>query len=184
MEKSGLQWHVKTIEEQFVLACAKEPRRFQSLLQKILHTGPTARCDAEESERQRSVLTMGELLRHTTTPMGQFYSTGSRKAEAAPVWRERRLFALGFVPSGSIFSGSPFLQGIVFPKQVEHCSGNLETKASEPCARRALKEAHRAMSFLEHAAGVEEASRVTSTVKSKNGLREVTRVNIARETIT
>ena len=37
-EKTDLQKHTKTTEEQIILACAKEPRRFQSRLQKILCT--------------------------------------------------------------------------------------------------------------------------------------------------
>ena len=50
-EKAELLKHTKTIEEQFTFACAKEPRRFQSRLQKILNTGPTAHSDAKETER-------------------------------------------------------------------------------------------------------------------------------------
>ena len=46
--------------------------------------------------------------------------------------------------------------GIQFPDKPEHCSGYLEGKVSVPCTRRALKEAHRAMGFLELSAGVEE----------------------------
>ena len=69
--------------------------------------------------------------------------------------------------------GGGMQQGIVFPKRLEHCSVYLKTKASEPCTRRALKEAHRAMSVLEQAASVEDASRVASTAICKTIFEEL-----------
>ena len=53
--------------------------------------------------------------------------------------------------------------GILFPDKPEQCSGYLEVKSSEPCTRRALKEAHRAMGFLELSVEIEEHVRVTNT---------------------
>ena len=52
--------------------------------------------------------------------------------------------------------------GILFPDKPEHCSAYLDVKASELCTRRALKEAHRSMGFLELSAGVEKPERVTN----------------------
>ena len=162
-KKTELQRHTKTIEEQFILGCAKEPRRFQSRLQKILHTDASARSDAEELERQRWVLTLGELLRHTSTPMGNFIQQDSERLKLLGSGQRASTLRARVRSIRKYIQWLTISKGIVCPKQVEHCCSYLETKASKPCTRRALKEAHRAMSFLEQAAGVEETNRVTCT---------------------
>ena len=53
--------------------------------------GPSARSDAEESERQRWVLTLGELLRHTSTPMGNFILSLSFLEQSAGVEETNRV---------------------------------------------------------------------------------------------
>ena len=172
-DRSVQQKHFKTTEEQFVLACAKEPRRFQSRLQKILFSGPNARRDAEESERQRWILTLGEILRHTSTPMGEFIQRDTERFKLLGSGRRASTLRARVRSIRKYVQWLTISQGFVFPKQVEHCSGCLQTKASGPCTRRALKEAHRAMSFLEQSAGIEDTNRVTATAIYKTIFAEV-----------
>ena len=56
--------------DQLVLAAELKPRRFRSN-QRIVYEGPTARKDLENAERSRWVASLGDLLRHTDTPMGR-----------------------------------------------------------------------------------------------------------------
>ena len=133
-DKGIEQKHSKSIEEQFILACAKEPRRFQSRLQKILYTGPNARSDAEESERQRWILTLGELLRHTSTPMGFSSSKMRRDSNYSDQADGLPHYELVFDQFGSTSSG------LRSHKASSSRSGwNIAQvtykKASEPCTR-------------------------------------------------
>ena len=57
--------------DQLVLAAELKPRRFRSKWQRIVYEGPTARKDSETAERSRWVASLGDLLRHTDTPMGR-----------------------------------------------------------------------------------------------------------------
>ena len=152
-----------SIEEQLNLACAREPRRFQSRLHKVLNSGPAARSDAEESERQRWILTGGELLRNTSTPTEQLISQDPEKLKVLGAGRRVSTLRSQIRTIRKFLSWLTASHGVVFPTLTEHCSGFLEVGASEPCTRTAIKEAHRSMVFLELTAGVEEQERVTGT---------------------
>ena len=54
-----------------VLAAELKPRKFRSKWQRIVYEGSTARKDMENAERSRWVASLGDLLRHTDTPMGR-----------------------------------------------------------------------------------------------------------------
>ena len=58
--------------DQLVLASELKPRKFRSKWQRIVvFEGPTARKDMEDAERSRWVASLGDLLRHTDTPMAR-----------------------------------------------------------------------------------------------------------------
>ena len=150
-------------EEQFILVCAREPRRFQSRLQRVLYSGPTARSDAEESERQRWILTLAELLRNTSPEKRKVLGAGRTVSTLKSRIRTIRKY----------LSWLTACHCVLFPTKTGHCSGFLEVRASEPCTRRAIKEAHRSMVFLELTAGIEEQERVTGTSKDKTIFDEI-----------
>ena len=54
-----------------VLAAELKPRKFRSKWQRTVYEGSTARKDMENAERSRWVASLGDLLRHTDTPMGR-----------------------------------------------------------------------------------------------------------------
>ena len=116
-DKGIQQKHTKSIEEQFILACAKEPRRFQGRLQKILYTEPNARSDAEESERQRWILTLGELLRHTSTPMGVFIQQDAERLKLLGSGRRASTLRARVRSIRKYIQWLTISQDIVFPKR-------------------------------------------------------------------
>ena len=63
--------HSSAASDQLVLAAELKLRRFRSKWQRIVYEGPTARKDMENAERSRWVASLGDLLRHTDTPMGR-----------------------------------------------------------------------------------------------------------------
>ena len=58
---------------QFDWAAAERPRKYRSRLERMLFDGPTARRDAEEAERQRWLQILADLLRHSPTPMVNYW---------------------------------------------------------------------------------------------------------------
>ena len=63
--------HSSAASDQLVLAAELKPRRFRSKWQRIVYEGPTARKDMEDAERARWVASLGDILKHTDTPMGR-----------------------------------------------------------------------------------------------------------------
>ena len=110
----------RSVEEQFVLACAREPRRFQSRLQKILWTGPSARNDAEESERERWTLTLEELLRCTSTPMGQLIQRDPEKLKVLRACRRASTFRSRIRTIRKYLSWLTTSSGTLYPDKPEH----------------------------------------------------------------
>ena len=129
----------------------------------MLYSSPTARSDAEESELQRGILMLGELLRNTSTPMGQLISQDPEKPKVLGAGRRVSTLRSRIRTTRQFLAWLSASHGVLFPTKTEHCSGFLEVRASEPSTRRAIKEAHRSMVFLELTAGVDEQQRVTGT---------------------
>ena len=61
----------KSIADQLVIAADMRPKRFRTKWQRAVCDGPTARKDAEASERDRWIQLLANLLRSTDTPMGK-----------------------------------------------------------------------------------------------------------------
>ena len=60
----------KSIADQLVIAAEVKPKRFRTKWQRTVYDGPTARKDAEASERDRWIQLLANLLRSTVTPIG------------------------------------------------------------------------------------------------------------------
>ena len=62
---------VRRVAGQFGMLAKIRPSKYRARLQKAMHDGPTARNDAEASERSRSVEVLCALLTNTPTPMAR-----------------------------------------------------------------------------------------------------------------
>ena len=50
-----------------------------------------------------------------------------------------------------------------YPRELEHVTGYLQARQSEPCTWNALRGAHTAIAFMEEVSGVEQASKFTAS---------------------
>ena len=142
--------------DQLVLAAELKPRKFRSKWQRIVYEGPTARKDIEDAERSRWVATLGDLLRHTDTPMGrllrenpsniQLLGSGLRAGTLRSRVRSIRKF-LEWLSAA---------HKIAFPVHWQHFIEFLQVRLSEPCVRGSLKSAHRSFLFLQESAGISD----------------------------
>ena len=82
--------------DQLVLAAELKPRKFRSKWQRIVYEGPTARKDLEDAERARWVASLGDLLRHTDTPMGRLLQENQRICSCWDRDLELVLYVLGY----------------------------------------------------------------------------------------
>ena len=147
---------VKTSADQFLRAAEMPPRRCKSRLQRTLYAGPTAWKDAEERERARWVEILGSMLVHTPTPMRrilgerlgsiQLFGAGRRastlRSRVCAVRRYLNWLALNHV--------------LGYPRELDHVTGYILARQSEPCTRNALQGARTAIAFMEEVAGVEQ----------------------------
>ena len=71
-------------DDQLVQAAAARPRKYRARYLSAQFQGPTARKDAEDSERNRWTTELADLLRGTQSPMGQFLASqpGNQLTEA------------------------------------------------------------------------------------------------------
>ena len=93
--------------DQLVLATELKPRRFRSKWQRIVYEGPTARKDLDNAERSRWVASLGDLLRHTDTPMGRLMTRKPLEHSVTGFGTQSWYFALsGTVDKENSSSGS------------------------------------------------------------------------------
>ena len=117
--------------DQLVLAAELKPRKFRSKWQRIVYEGPTARKDMENAERSRWVASLGDLLRHTDTPMGlrenpsnlQLLGSGLRAGTLRSRVRSIRKF-LEWLSAA---------HKIAFPVHWQQLVEFLQVRLSEPC---------------------------------------------------
>ena len=139
--------------DQQVLAAELKPRKFRSKWQRIVFEGPTARKDMEDAERARWVASLGDLLRHTDTPMGrllwenpsnlQLLGSGLRAGTLRSRVRSIKKFLEWLSDAHKI----------AFPVHWQQLVEFLQVRLSEPCVRGSLKSAHRSFLFLQASAG-------------------------------
>ena len=152
----------KTVADQLVLAGTIKPRRYRARYMEAQFQGPSARKDAEESERRRWTQELADHLRGTETPMGQFLLAqpgnqligGGRRASTlrSRVRSFRRFLS---------WLGLRHEQ--IYPTSLTQLTEYLQVRVSEPCNRGSLKGTHQSMVFLESMAGVPVAERFTNS---------------------
>ena len=142
--------------DQLVVAASLRPKRFTSKWQQCCFEGPTARKDAEASQRIRWISLLADLLRNTGTPMGrlirespsniQLLGCGLRAVTLRSRVRAAQKF-LGWLAAA---------HNVAFPVHWKQLVEYLQVRLSELCVRGALKATHRSFLFLQEAARVSE----------------------------
>ena len=142
--------------DQLVLAAELKPRKFRSKWQRIVFEGPTARKDMEDAERARWVASLGNLLRHTDTPMGRLLRENPSNLQLlgsglrAGTLRSRVRSIKKFLEWLSVS------HKIAFPVHWQQFVEFLQVRLSEPWVRGSLKSAHRSFLFLQESAGISD----------------------------
>ena len=146
----------KSIADQLVIAAELRPKRFRTRWQRTVYDGPTARKDAEASERDRWIQLLANLLRSTDTPMGKLIrespsnikllGSGRRAGTLRSRVRSVQKF-LGWLVAS---------HGISFPIHWRQLTEYLQVRYSEPCVRGSLKLVHSSYIFLQEVAGIED----------------------------
>ena len=146
----------KSIADQLAVAADLRPKRFRTKWQRAVFDGPTARKDAEASERDRWIQLLANLLRSTDTPMGklirespsniQLLGGGRRAGTLRSRVRSVQKF-LGWLIAS---------HGVSFPVHWRQLTEYLQVRYSEPSVRGSLKLVHSSYIFLQEVAGIED----------------------------
>ena len=160
-----------SIADQLVIAAEVRPKRFRTKWQRTVYDGPTARKDAEASERDRWIQLLANLLRSTVTPMGKLI--GENPSNIQLLGGGRRAGTL----RSRVRSVQKFLSWLIashnisFPVHWRQLTEYLQVRYSEPCVRGSLKLVHSSYIFLQEVAGVED--RLTDSAMYAVSLKEL-----------
>ena len=130
----------KAAVDTFVAAASFPPTKYKSRLHFAKFQGPSARRDAEESERQRWLQLLANLIVGTDTPMGRLLQ--SRQGDISLLGAGRRAS---------------------YPTKQTHLTDFMQVRLSEPCNRGSLKLVHESFIFLDIVSGLEPSLRLTSS---------------------
>ena len=153
----------KAAVDTFVAAASFPPTRYKSRLHFARFQGPSARKDAEESERQRWLQLLANLIVGTDTPMGRLLQ--SRQGDISLLGAGRRAGTL----RSRVRNIRHFLawlainHGITYPTEQTHLTDFMQVRLSEPCIRGSLKLVHERFIFLDIVSGLEPRLRLTSS---------------------
>ena len=153
----------KTSADQFLLAAEMPPWRYKSHLQRSLHAGPAVRKDTEEKESTRWVEVLGAMLVHTPTPMGKILGDKPGSLQLLGAGRRASTLRSRVRAVRRYLSWLALDRDVGNPRELEHATGYLQARQSEPCTRKALRKAHTAIAFMEEVAGVEPTSKFTAS---------------------
>ena len=141
----------KWIADQLVIAADVRPKRFRTKWQRAVYDGPTARKDAEASERDRWIQLLANLLRSTVTPMGKLIRENPSNIQL--LGGGRRAGTL----RSRVRSVQKFLGWLIASHGIRRqLTEYLQVRYSEPCVRGSLKLVHSSYIFLQEVAGIED----------------------------
>ena len=121
--------HQPTLAEVVAASAGRVPNTFKSRLQRALHDKPSARQEAEGSERLRWLRALVLLVERSLYTNGQSLCAPARQSDHAGCRQE----------SGHLGDSSPSPPRLLsVPNSLEHFVGFLRARASEPCNRGAL----------------------------------------------
>ena len=154
---------VQQTAPQFEWAAGEPPRRCRTRLERSLHGGPTARRDADEAERQRWLQVLADLVRHSSTPMGQLLAAQPRNVEVLGAGKRASTLRSRVRAIRKFLRWLLVTRQLDYAQSVEHYTEYLRTRLSETCNRAALKTPHHALVFPGELAGTQPQDRPTST---------------------
>ena len=155
-ESEHRQSLVKSIADQMVNAADMRPKRFRTKWQRAVYDGPTARKDAEASERDRWIQLLANLLRSTDTPMGKLIRENPSNIQLLGGGRRAGTLRSRVRPVQKFLGWLIASHGISFPVHWRHLTEYLQVRYSEPCVRGSLKLVHSSYIFLQEVAGIED----------------------------
>ena len=153
----------KAAVDTFVNASSFPPTRYKSRLHFAKFQGPSARKDAEESERQRWLQLLANLIVGTDTLMEKLLQ--SRQGDISLLGAGRRAGTL----RSRVRNIRHFLawlainHGITYPTRQTHLTDFMQVRLSEPCNRGSLKLVHESFIFLDIVSGLEPSLRLASS---------------------
>ena len=152
----------KSVADQLVQAAAARPRKYRARYLSAQFQGPTARKDAEDSERNRWTTDLADLLRGTQSPMGQFLASqpGNQLTEGGRRASTLRSRVRGVKRSLSLLA---LRHELTNPTELSQLTEYLQVRLQEPCNRSSVKGSHHSMVFLESMAGVSPQERFTDS---------------------
>ena len=146
-ERSGELKHKvrldKSVADQLVHSAAARPRKYRARYLSAQFQGPTARKDAEDSERNRWTTELADLLRGTQSPMGQPGNQLTGGGRRASTLRSRVRGVKRFL------SWLALRHELTYPTELSQLTEFLQVRLQEPCNRGSLKGSHHSMVFLE-----------------------------------
>ena len=153
----------KAAVDTFVNASSFPPTRYKSRLHFAKFQGPSARKDAEESERQRWLQLLANLIVGTDTPMGKLLQ--SRQGDISLLGAGRRAGTLRSRVRNirHFLSWLAINHGITYPTRQTHLTDFMQVRLSEPCNRGSLKLVHESFIFLDIVSGLEPHLRLTNS---------------------
>ena len=151
----------KAAVDTFVNASSFPPTRYKSRLHFAKFQGPSARKDAEESERQRWLQLLANLIVGTDTPMGKLLQ--SRQGDISLLGGELGHCGAESETFGTSLLGLPLIMALHYPTRQTHLTDFMQVRLSEPCNRGSLKLVHESFIFLDIVSGLEPSLRLTSS---------------------
>ena len=154
---------VQQTAPQFECAAGEPPRRCRTRLERSLHGGPTAKRDADEAERQRWLQVLVDLVRHSSTPMGQLLAAQPGNVEVLGAGKRASTLRSRVRAIRKFLRWLLVTRQLDYAQSVEHHVEYLRTRLSETCNRAALKTPHHALVFPGELTGTQPQDQPTST---------------------
>ena len=129
----------QSASELFVTAAAAPPSKFRSRLHFARFHGPTARKDSEESERQRLLQLLANLVVGTDTPIWRVLQ--ARQGDIALLGAGRRASTIRSRVRNirHFLAWLAMIYAITYPPEQTHLTEFLQVRLSEPCNRGSIK---------------------------------------------
>ena len=118
---------------QFEWAAGEPPRRCRTRLERSLHGGPTARRDADEAGRQRWLQVLADLVRHSSTPMGQLLAAQPGNVEVLGAGKRASTLRSRVRAIRKFLRWLRVTRQLDHAQSVEHYTEYLRTRLSETC---------------------------------------------------
>ena len=103
------------------------------------------------------------MLVHTPTPMGKILGDEPGSLQLLGAGRRASTLRSRVRAVRRYLTWLALNHDVGYPRELEHVTGNLQARQTEPCTSNALRGAHTATAFMEEVSGVEQASKFTAS---------------------